>query len=205
MNRVERKDLGPDLSTGLSETPAHAPPVLAGSTRQPRSERAAEATPARRPVVRFADPPPEEQGLINGSGEGDDSIIEDQPRADGAASEASEGPDAKPRLPAGPARPFRRLLPQRAGPEERRETRLEELTATLGKRVEKLEREDEDVSEFVRDLSEYVERAGTLRGKLEEDARRIGELAAELEKGIADVEELRGRIQEEVSRVDKLL
>lgn len=65
---------------------------------------------------------------------------------------------------------------------------------TLGGHIERLEREDEDVSEFVRGLGEYVEQVGTLRGKLEEDARRIGEPATDLEKGIADVEELRGRI-----------
>lgn len=132
--------------------------------------------------------------------------MEDQLRTDEATSEVSEGPNtSEPRLPVGPARPFRRLSGRQARPEERRETRLEELATALGGLVAKLEKEDEDVSEFVRDLSEYMERVGTLRGKLEEDARRIGELAAELEKGIADVEELRSRIQEEVSRVDKLL
>lgn len=127
-------------------------------------------------------------------------------RTDIQASETSEGPGAsEPRLPKGPARPFRQLSAQRADPEERSETRLGGAAARLGDRLAKLEGEDEDVSDFVRGLDEYVERVGSLRDQLAEDARRIGELREKLEQDTSEIDALRSRIEEEILRIDKLI
>jgi cellulose synthase/poly-beta-1,6-N-acetylglucosamine synthase-like glycosyltransferase len=212
--RVERKDLSKQpLSTGpAQETFRQESPALVGSTERVEREKTVEGTLGRQLAVQFTDPAPEEQGLrqeqglTNGCGEGDDSIMEDQLRADGTASETSEDPGAsEPRLPRGPARPLRRLSAQRTDPEERSETCLGEVAARLGDRLTRLKGEDEDVSGFVRDLDEYVERVGSLRDKLAEDARRIGELREKLQQDTSEIDALRSQIEEEILRIDKLI
>jgi len=202
--RVERKDLAEQpLSTGLAqETSRQESPALADPTERLKEEKPTERSLA----VRSTDSVSEERRPIIGK-EGDGYAMKDPLRTGIQASETSEeGPGAsEPRLPAGPARPFRRLLAQQADSEKRGEARLEEVAAALGRRLAKLEGEDEDMSGFVRDLGEYVEKVGSLRDKLEEDARRIGELREKLEQDISEVNALRSRIKEEISRINKLI
>lgn len=201
--RVERKDLAEQpLSTGLArETPRQEPPTLADPTERLKEEKSME----RSPTGRSTDPAPEKrQSVIEKEGEG--HVMKEPLRTDIQASETSEGPGAsEPRLPKGPARLLRRLSAQRADSEERSGTRHGGVAARLDDRLAKLEGEDEDVSGFVRDLDEYVEKVGSLRNKLAEDARRISELREKLEQDTSEIDALRSRIEEEILRIDKLI
>ena len=201
--RVERKDLAEQpLSTSLArETPRWEPPALANPTERLKEEKSME----RLPAGRSTDPAPEKRQSVIEK-EGDGHVMKEPLRTNIQASETSEGSGAsEPRLPKGPARPFRRLSARLAESEERSETRLGGVAPRLGDRLAKLEGEDEDVSDFVQDLDEYVERVGSLRNMLAEDARRIGELREKLEQDTSEIDALRSQIEEEILRIDKLI